>query len=73
MQKTRDIISKPRTVSVVLEKVNDPVVDIVWYFRSGAFVEQFAVSDGVKCLGKVDDVDNDAELFSSKIVTVWLS
>jgi len=42
-----------------LEKIQKPVIDILWDFKLGYFMEESWVTDSVKGLGKVKGDDDN--------------
>ena len=55
---------------VVVKKVFDPVVNVIWELHLCHFIHQSIMPDGIKCLTKVEAIDMD-KLMGDIVRTVW--
>jgi hypothetical protein len=51
---------------IAFEKVLNPVENVIWYVQPGILLYHSAVTHDVKCLGKIQSLDNDEWMSSEE-------
>jgi hypothetical protein len=58
----RAVTAEPGAVRVVTEESLNPVVNIIWDLELEVLVEHSTVTHTIKCLGKIQSIDNDEQV-----------